>query len=708
MMKAFLQNPRMQKRLKELLLRWGGKQVLIGSFFFFRPGMDLQKSKQGFLQALLHQILSQRPKMIDILFSPLEQSQAVARSRKQAGSERPVWSINELRRALREWREHDESCLYLHVDGIDEIDCQPLDLANLLKELSNYTNVKILAAGRYHAAFDFCFSADQKLNIHELTEPDILRFVMDRLNQPKLWALLSPAKRSTQFVKIMREIISAAQGVFQWVKIVVESLMQGVYSYETFDRLFARLQEYPKDLDDLYRFLYANLDPRYTADVAFWLLTIFHKTDLASKDESHKFKYVGDNGEFSMNTFHMFQAEQYEAWDSHWLVRSMQSKRKGISNEARAMHHRMRAQCPHFFDFSVRQKYRKHVTFSHRTVLDFLCRDENSMIHELSLHLDTRKNPELSYIVVRFLEECRLCLQPSWGNFTSWCNFMETILSAMKSGYIGDALLVWDQLKAALISGGVKDDRLTVRHTVPTFEGSTSESFFETIKRVDQLKGRMLHVIVLYWGCFQTGNSHEYDEVLNSALNLDLDERERHLLLVECLPIFCNGHSRSFLSNRPRLTFEHMEHVLLKPFPGRVAHDRLSLQRILELSREKIYDNRNIFSRLDQLRVGFNIIHLLIRRGANPNTICRSVCNDLDKSNLSVKIVLIRGMAILTDHVRGFEHQVNGWRETRRNFELAASRLRCLLQEKGGRDILIPFSEHRDPGVEAPMCTYKT
>ena len=157
-MKAILCNERMFNRLKTLLVQWGsGSDVLISSFFF-RPGMSLQKSQLGFLQSIVYQILSQRPTMIDRILSSLERSQALARLNTTSDSS--AWSLHELKSILRKWSAISEDYLYIHVDGIDEIDCAPQDLATLLLDLSALSNVKILAAGRYHAEFDAYFSQE--------------------------------------------------------------------------------------------------------------------------------------------------------------------------------------------------------------------------------------------------------------------------------------------------------------------------------------------------------------------------------------------------------------------------------------------------------------------------------------------------------------------------------------------------------------------
>ena len=248
LMKAMLRKTKMKKRLEDLLLAWSAEQsLLIASFFFFRPGMSLQKSHVGFLRSLLYQILKQRHSMITEIFTAKEQRAAIARMHKSIDEE-DVWSIEELRRAFRKWRRLDSSKLYLHIDGIDEIDSNPLDTIEILTDTANHEHVKVLAAGRWTP--EFHDALQRTLGLHETTGLDILQFVADRLRISRVLNVLDNVP--VQFLLIVKEIVSAAQGVFQWVSIVVESLIHGVRRFENFKQLHDRLREYPEDLDRLY------------------------------------------------------------------------------------------------------------------------------------------------------------------------------------------------------------------------------------------------------------------------------------------------------------------------------------------------------------------------------------------------------------------------------------------------------------------------
>ena len=198
-----LHTAKMKKRLTQLLSIWAGKKKLLtANFFFFRPGMSLQKSHTGFLRSLLLQILKQRPNLMNVLFTEREQRDAIARSRHYDDQDN-VWSVEELTRAFRTWRRCDDSKLYLHVDGIDEVDSSYLEITNILLSMIEQKDVKILAAGRWAPEFYDTFS--ETLGLHETTELDILQYTVDNLNKPQVTNILDDP--TAQFLSIVKVCI---------------------------------------------------------------------------------------------------------------------------------------------------------------------------------------------------------------------------------------------------------------------------------------------------------------------------------------------------------------------------------------------------------------------------------------------------------------------------------------------------------------------
>lgn len=106
------------------------------------------------------------------------------------------------------------------------------------------------------------FANYPKLRLHDLTYKDIKRYVHDTLSQhPSMMELSQQNKHATQTV--VQEIVTSASGVFLWVSIVVDLLLEGLQNYDTISDLHQRLLELPPDLEELFEHMLRNINPRY-------------------------------------------------------------------------------------------------------------------------------------------------------------------------------------------------------------------------------------------------------------------------------------------------------------------------------------------------------------------------------------------------------------------------------------------------------------
>ena len=688
LMKAMLNNRRMKIRLQELLSHWGGNRVLFGTFFFFRPGLDLQKSQVGFLQSILHQILSLRPHFIDLIYTPLEKSQAIDRLKHFRLAESSPWSLNELRRAFERWRALDNSYLYLHLDGIDEIECEALELAHLLLGFANSPKVKVLAAGRYHPDFNACFDLRQKLKIHELTEPDILRFTIDTVKEGGLEDVLDLMQRPHQLARFIIEIVSAAQGVFQWVNIVINSLLRGLHRFETFEQLFTRLKEYPKDLDDLYFFLYRQIETRYAANVAFWMLAVF------CEDRGNEIRY----GPKILDTYYMSQAEIYDLRDKYWLAQRLEETRQTVQLQACRTQQRMQAQCPHFFEFEVTPNSVKRISFAHRTILDFLSKNNFAMINELYRRLESGHVPKLSVTAVETLHGLKMLLAPDtnqpstqtlWGTWQY--EALPTSYRLLKQGLTLEMFSFWEQIKYAFIRSSAISWCPKWRSTVPTMKDWTTEYPLETIERVNVLRGRLLHVLALHFP--RRPPPDGACMVVEMARSLGCDYHERELLLLELFwsqsiyPYWTEQHKKPVNgTDRHKQTINYPD-----LFPNGITYDCVCLRRVLELIRHDVIlfnpnSNLAIETHVTSLGSYVKFTYDLIKHGANPNTMCLSVDIDTDKSHISIMVLLDR----MEDSITPF-----GDNSCVGSVKTYMQMLRSLLDEIGGLYIVIPSKIHQ-------------
>ncbi|ETS87088.1 hypothetical protein PFICI_00916 [Pestalotiopsis fici W106-1] len=243
-------------------------EVIIASHYFWKAGESMQKSQAGFLQGLLYDILRQKPHITQAICGR-QWGLSVPNAHLQR------WTLQDLQQSFDTLSTNDSLKLkiVLFVDGLDEYEGDHIDLCLFLKDLArNSSNIKICAASRPENAFEDSFGSDlsHRINIHELTSNDVLRYSQSRLTEHPRWTQITKESRDLQ--SVCQDIANRAQGVFLWVKLVTQSLRDGMTGYDTAEELESRLDSLPSDLESLYRHLLLSVDPQYHQKMAEILL----------------------------------------------------------------------------------------------------------------------------------------------------------------------------------------------------------------------------------------------------------------------------------------------------------------------------------------------------------------------------------------------------------------------------------------------------
>ncbi|KAK4457937.1 hypothetical protein QBC42DRAFT_300739 [Cladorrhinum samala] len=250
--------------------KWNGRLVM-ANFFFYYKGSPLQKSEAGVLRSLLHQILSTNPELVEAAFP--ERYGALANANTATTAFEPT--VQELKRALTRtvqtrFLTHDSPVFFFAVDGLDEYDAEESGMGSLVETFLNLTrfpNVKMVLSSRPWMVFEESFEGCPRLHLHDLTRPDIIRFVTDKLDDhPRMKKLA--ANNPTDTGNLMTEIVDASSGVFLWVYLVVRSLLEGLTNYDGIDDLRARFQELPTDLEALFQHMWDRIPKRYRAEAS--------------------------------------------------------------------------------------------------------------------------------------------------------------------------------------------------------------------------------------------------------------------------------------------------------------------------------------------------------------------------------------------------------------------------------------------------------
>ncbi|KAM7183070.1 hypothetical protein V8F33_013828 [Rhypophila sp. PSN 637] len=119
-----------------------------------------------------------------------------------------------------------------------------------LKDLSSAESVRICASSRPYIAFQNAFGKFPSLMLQNLTYRDIKTYVTTKFSENA--QMTEVQRREPETVRLAKEVVEKAAGVFLWVKLVVRSLLEGLGSFDSLSDLRRRLEDLPDDLEDLY------------------------------------------------------------------------------------------------------------------------------------------------------------------------------------------------------------------------------------------------------------------------------------------------------------------------------------------------------------------------------------------------------------------------------------------------------------------------
>ncbi|KAI1126769.1 hypothetical protein F5Y10DRAFT_206453 [Nemania abortiva] len=259
LMKYLARNP----GVPEYLNAWSGdSRLIIGRYFFWNSGTTLQNSQEGLLRSLLFDILRACPELAN----------TVEQTRRKHGP--PMYSLDDWsRQALLEAFEaltqtHIPIKIFFFIDGLDEYKGDIVELLKTIQHLRSLNNVKLCVSSRPWIEFVDAFGDDENLviKLEDLTRLDILRYVVDSLESNQRFQEL--ARDQTAYNKLADKVVSRAQGVFLWVKLVVRSLLQGATYADSLADMRRRVEEFPDDLEAYFEAIVADIPPRYRRKTA--------------------------------------------------------------------------------------------------------------------------------------------------------------------------------------------------------------------------------------------------------------------------------------------------------------------------------------------------------------------------------------------------------------------------------------------------------
>lgn len=229
-------------------------ELYTAEHYFWAAGERMQKSMQGLLQNLLHQLFRSLPGLIDILCPDRSFDH--------------TWDLDELRAAFNtlsnQTRLGAKFCFFIdghdeYNDGRPECEGEFETVVKMVNTLAASGHVKICASSRPWPAFQDEWEASKYvLEVHRLTKEDIDKYISVMLAENGKFSQL--ANSDERYLHLIQEISHRAKGVWLWVYLVVRDLLRDLRDNEPYKQLLVRLDSYPKELQLYYEDIYGRVE----------------------------------------------------------------------------------------------------------------------------------------------------------------------------------------------------------------------------------------------------------------------------------------------------------------------------------------------------------------------------------------------------------------------------------------------------------------
>lgn len=255
LMKYVLKSPALITHLR----RWAGEtELLVVSYYAWNAGTTLQKSIDGLKRTLLIKALTQFPDIFPII-SPrrwagqnLLCSTAFVTTHPHAETESMFSQLLSIC--------GDKISLAIFIDGLDEFDLTPNEVVTFVESISASAQrgVKVCVASRPWVEFEDAYADTPKLHMDRHTTKDMHIYISEAFRTCRAFRDIenaSPAEADN----LRRSIVEKASGVFIWVKLVTQALVQSAAEGAGLFELQAVLETMPRDIRKLYDAIWASI-----------------------------------------------------------------------------------------------------------------------------------------------------------------------------------------------------------------------------------------------------------------------------------------------------------------------------------------------------------------------------------------------------------------------------------------------------------------
>jgi hypothetical protein len=255
---------------------WADKGDLItAGFYFWNSGTPLQKSLVGLLRSLLFEILKQCPELVSCIRKArlgfrnwaIEDPSNEPEDNEESffdetSTAHGNWDREELLFTIKKVLKQKASTKFcFFIDGLDEYKVEGRqnhrELLETILAIAASPTVKVCISSRPWAeigdVFTILFGKDDTwvLQLEDLTREDIRKYVTDAFEDNDHYKTL--IQFDSGYSGLVGQIVDRAQGVFLWVFLVVQELLQGLTYYPTPGTLQGQLNDFPEDLDKYFQ-----------------------------------------------------------------------------------------------------------------------------------------------------------------------------------------------------------------------------------------------------------------------------------------------------------------------------------------------------------------------------------------------------------------------------------------------------------------------
>lgn len=253
------------EKSRSYLRKWSkDKELVTGSFFFWKPGSDPQKSHRGLVRALLYSILSEARDLIPIVFPAHWLDTQSCNNSVFLEQHEIEGAFNTI---IKQPRTYDRYRFGFFIDGLDEFEDKlhyktKQQLVSLIFDWIRDSNnhIKIIVSSRQLVEFVKGFGKSPGIRLQDLTRSDIETVVTRRLAKVQEFEDSTDVDSST-LRNIKNTILEKANGVFLWVTLVLNSVEAGITQGDSWFALERKIDTLPTELKDLLQRIVDDINP---------------------------------------------------------------------------------------------------------------------------------------------------------------------------------------------------------------------------------------------------------------------------------------------------------------------------------------------------------------------------------------------------------------------------------------------------------------